>query len=621
MAQSRTPRFLFLTALALGMAPAITAQNPLAKPAAVRPQFVGEFTGEQIALELGFSDATGKYIGSLTFQGQRYPCSGAGKDGKLVGTFVVNGDNYEFVATRSGDEVVLTSDGNTYKLTAKSAAPAVAPGGGGTPAAAQGGVGIAFRQNVDGAWVIEQVAPGGPAAKQNLRPGMVLRAVDGKAVDGMARDQVRALCVGAIGTLVTLRIETDSEALDVIVQRGALPEAAAPAADAPAKDAPTGDHRRVAVAPTGGSLPKWMKTGTRITFYTGSASLPGVTTTLEQDDQGNWVDQAGRRYSAQDQSATAGAGYTQYDLAHVGADGVAAHMNNFVFMDPQLGTTTLTSTQGFVGDGNGLGDVWIHPARLAAMQEQESRGFRVRRLRYPLNGREYDAITTQTTAEGSFSRTTYDLDTGLLLAMSSSTVGRSVYTPNPNGTATTAAGVNTIVSVRLLAVRDLDLPWAGQGMPPWLQGGRQLQYRGTYRNSLSEGLLAPWTFEAVMAVDRVGPGFGTAKLTTRLDYGNGAAPQVGTTDRVIGAGMIGTLFLDPAVARRLQPGQVIDQDPITRRRTTVIGRDDSYVTIGEAGPLDSGQWTYEMRSGMLVGVGAQQQQGPATITIQAQLAR
>ena len=38
------------------------------------------------------------------------------------------------------------------------------------------------------------------------------------------------------------------------------------------------------------ALPAWLKTGARVTFYAGSATLPGVSSTLVEDDQGNWVD-------------------------------------------------------------------------------------------------------------------------------------------------------------------------------------------------------------------------------------------------------------------------------------------------------------------------------------------
>jgi len=626
----------FLTAVASTLL-AAPPQGPPAVPAAVAPSFAGEFAGDGIALELVPGAKEGAYSGTLTFQGQRYPCSGTAKGATLDGRFTADGAEYRFVLTRRGDEATLVSDGSSYTLRAQAAPPQGRNplAGGADPArakangeAATGGVGIAFRLDDAAGWVIEQVAPGGSASKQHLRPGMVLHAVDGKSVRGLSREQVRTLCTGPVGSMVTLTVETKDEVLDVVVQRAPLPgqgpalaEGAVPGrapgeANGPGVPARAGG---VPAAPAAASLPSWMQTGTRVTFYSGSASLPGVTTTLVEDDQGNWVDQNGRRYSTQDQAGSAGAGYTQYDLAYVGDDGIAAQMNNYVFMDAQLGTTVLTTTQGYVGDRNGLGDVWIHPARLAAMQEQETRGFRVRRLRYPLNGREYDAITTQSTSAGGFMRTTYDLETGLLLVLSSSTVGRSVLTPNPNGTSSTAAGVTTIVSVRLIGVRRLQLPWAQQALPPWLQAGSQWHYRGTSRNSLAEGLLAPWAFEAVIGIDRREPHFATAKVTTRLDYGTGAAPQESASERVVASGLIGGLYVDPAVLERLQEQQVIDEDPVTRRRTFVAGRDGGTVTIRESGPLDLGSWTYDTRSGRLVGIGAQQRQGPATITIEAQI--
>ncbi|MEZ5965845.1 MAG: PDZ domain-containing protein [Planctomycetota bacterium] len=639
-------RTLTLLLTALISCGAAVAQNPLAHPATPGAPYAGQFTGDRIALDLDFDAAAARYAGTLTFEGQDYACSGEVRDGELRGNFDVGGQPYAFAATRSGDTVTLTSDGNSYTLTKKATppqtptdrAPATSRSGADTPtpphsdpsggdSQAQGGVGIAFRQNEAGDWVVEQVAPGGPAAKQNIRPGTILRAVDGKSVANLTRDQVRALCIGSIGSVVTLSMETDTEVLDVLVQRGGLGGAPPAPRAAGGPDRPNVDFGAPARAPDTPAVPAsvgfpaWMKTGMRITYYSGSASIPGATTSLEEDENGNWMDGQGRHYSPQQLATTAGAGYVQYDLAHVGDDGLAAHMSNFVFADAQLATTVLTHSQGFVGDRNGIGDLWIHPARLAAMQEQQTPTFRVRRLRYPLGGREYDAITTQTKAHNGYWRTTYDLDTGLLLVMSSSSVGRGTFTPNPDGTASEAAGVNTIVNVHLVAVRELNLPWAGAGMPSWLRAGQVLRYRGSCRNSLGEGVVAPWAFESQIAVQRVGPGFATAKLTTSLDYGTGAAPQTDTSDRVLGAGMVGGVHLDPAVGHRLQSGQVLDQDPVTKRRTGVVGQDGNYVTIGEEGPLDGTRWTYDLRNGLLVGVAAQQRQGAATITTQVQLTK
>jgi hypothetical protein len=631
------PCFAALCLVAIATAP--PAQNPLAK-AAARP-FAGEFTGENIALRLSYDAARSEYAGNLTFQGQAYACSATEANGQLSGKFTAAGDSYSFAATRAGDKLTLVSDGTRYQLTAKgprnplanpSARSGEPPPDSDTPRAEsmpQGGVGIAFRQNKDGDWVVEQVAPGGPASKHGLKPGTILHAVDGKSVDGLSMEQVRALVTGPIGSLVKLTMATAEEGLEVLVQRGALPSGqaqpgATPIPVPPAESEAPGRKGAPALggvppAPAGTGLPEWLKTGARATFYAGSATLPGVRTTLVEDDQGNWVDPQGRRYSPQEQQGTAGAGYTQYDFAHVGDDGIAVHQCSYVFMDAQLQTTVLASSQGLVGDRNQVADIWIHPARLAAMQEQESQGYRVRRLRYPLNNRTYNAISSQTTSQAGYSRATYDLDSGLLLVMTSSFLGKATQTPNPDGTSSSGAGATTIASTYLVAVRDLNLPWLRQSLPPAVQAGRQFLYRGTYANSLSEGLLAPWGFLGVIDIERVLGGFATGKLTTQIDYGNGAAPQGGSTPRVFGAGVVGPLFIEPRVLQSLQHGQVLDEDQVTGRRAGVLGNDGSSVTIGEQGPLDSGTWTYDLRSGMLVGVGAQQQQGPATITIRAQL--
>lgn len=471
---------------------------------------------------------------------------------------------------------------------------------------AVGGVGIAFQQDQQGNFVVAQLAPDGPAARAKVPTGAILRAVDQQKVAGLSFEQVRALCVGAIGSTVVLTLETPTEVLDVVLQRAALGQAANGGNGGNRPDAPRG----AAIA----GFPEVLQPGLRVTYYMGSATLPGTRTQLVPNPDGTWTDPQGRKYSPQDIPSTGGGGFTQYDFVQVAQDCVAANATTFTFADANLQTTTRTSVQAFTGDGNGLGDVWLPPARLQAMVQQGT----ARRIQYPLDGRTFDAVIDDNRNANGFIRSTYDLATGLLLVYSSATTGAGVATPNGN-TSTTGAGATTITSVVLRSVRQVQTPWNGQHLPEWLRQGSQYVYGGSIANSLGEGVVAPWRFASQVAVTRRVGDCALLHIATQLDYGTGAAPQQGQSDRVQGPGSTTPLCIDPQRLRGLQQGQVLDQDPITHWSLTFAGSDGRYAQIVEQGPLDQQSFTYDLQSGMMVATTQVQKQGPATIRTELQL--
>ena len=483
----------------------------------------------------------------------------------------------------------------------------------GAETAAAGGVGIAFQPDQQGNLVVAQLAPGGAAERAKVPVGAVLRAVDGKRVQGLSLEQVRALCVGAVGSMVTLTLETEREVLDVVLQRRPL--------TAPANGA-GGNGPGGGPAPTPqaglGAFPDWLRPGARATYFSGQATMPGVSTQLIPDESGfGWKDGNGRTYREDQVPSSGGGGLTQYDIVQVAPDCVAAMMSIHTFTDVNLQQTTLTGAQPLLGDQNGLGDLWLPPAKLRAMLEQETPGYRVRRVKYPLNGRTYDALVQQTKSDSSWMRYTYDLDTGLMLVFSASSAGAPVLTRNGNQM-TQGAGGTTITSVVLRNVRTVSLPWTGQQAPQWLQAGKQLEYAGTFANSLMAGTLAPWRYGISVAVEKRVGECTVAKVVTRLDYGNGQ-PQETPGTLVYGPGSFANLFLDPRTLQKLQPGQVLDRDPVTGRQLSFAGSDGRTATILEQGPLDQQSYMYDLQSGVLLGTSQRQQQGPAVISIDVQL--
>ena len=602
--------------------PTPTAEQPAATP---RP-FAGTWVGEDLTLELQWNDARNRYEGTVVHDGERMPCQGDARGQGFAGTFTSEGQQYEFTLTLQGEKATVQSGGQTYPLQRRGGQPTPQPRNDNGAPAAVGGCGLAFQANDAGDLVVAGLAPGGAAERARVPVGAVLRAVDGKKVAGLSMEQVRQLCIGPIGSMVTLTLETRQEVLDVVLQRMALP--AAPGGDAPRGDVPGGDvpggtvpgNRGDAPGPgpaAVGDFPAWLRPGARATYFSGMATLPGVSTQLVPDENGNWRDANGRTYREDQVPGTGGGGYTQYDFVHVAPDCVAAMMSIHTFVDAGLQTTTKTGNSPLTGDQNGFTDLWLPPAKLRAMVEQETPGYRVRRVKYPLNGRTYDAIVTQSKSESGFQRYTYDLDSGLMLVFSASSTGANVATRVGNDVQQGAGGT-TITSVILKNVRTVSLPWTGQSAPQWLQPGKQLDYAGTYGNSLMAGTMAPWRYGMSVLVDKRQGDCTIAKLTTRLDYGTGQ-PQETPGFVVMGPGAVANVFLDPRAVQKLQRGQVLDRDPVTGRQVSFVGSDGRTATILEQGPVDQQSFTYDLQSGVLVATSQRQQQGPAVISIDLQL--
>ncbi len=392
----------------------------------------------------------------------------------------------------------------------------------------------------------------------------------------------------------------------------------------------TSDGRRYALRPAAAAaanddavpdtgFPAWLRAGTRITYWGGSRSMPGDPQNYVPDPNGN-VSIGGKPHRLEDAPGAAGSGYSHFDVVGV-ADGVVGILqSNYVPVDAQLANYTRTNSIGLRGDARQISDVWIHPAQLAAMPETtEGKSF-TRRVRYPLDGKTYDAVTTQIASATGFLRSTYDLATGLLLVHTSSTTGASTgLAPAGTNYAKPAAGVTTIVSSRFVSVREMDLPWRRQPMPAFLTAGRTLDYTGTCTNSLGQGIVAPWRYDVRIAVAQIEGGHARAQVSTRLDYGGAMQPQVAEWAQVYGAGSPHPLWIEPQILGRMRQGQVFDQDPVTRRRIRCVGGDERVVAIVDEGPLDSLQTAYDRRTGVAVGIDLRLQQGPATMIYRVHL--
>lgn len=381
-----------------------------------------------------------------------------------------------------------------------------------------------------------------------------------------------------------------------------------PPAEAPvAPEDPADPLSDMPPAPADAPLPAWLEPGARVTYFGGATSLPGIRETLEEEEgdddarERRWKRRDGSLVPPPDFEAAAGAGFTEYDVVAVNARAIGVTRRTLIFADARMQSVLAVSIDGLVGDRDKIADAWKHPARLRALVEERKPGRVVRRGSYPLDGRDHDAVTVRVSGEGGYFRYTFDLDTGLLLVFSSSTIDET-------------RNLTRITNVRLRGVRKRGLPWAARPMPAWLARLGRMEFAGTQENSLGAGMVPPWKVSATVTIGRWVGDCGIGEYASTVDFGYGRG-ETTKSPQVYGPARGDPLGIDPAILAKLEPGTKIDEDPITRRVLRVAARDARHASIVEEGPLDGTQYVYETTRGQLVAITARQQQGPALLTV------
>lgn len=380
--------------------------------------------------------------------------------------------------------------------------------------------------------------------------------------------------------------------------------------------------RSDAAPPSLPSLPSWLVPGARATWYQGSATIPTAGQLLVLDPSGkHWHDKQGRAYKVVDNPGTGGAGLQQQTVVAAGPEGVAVEVRSFVFADASLQRVTSTTYGGLVGTTKALVDYWVHPAELAARPEVREPNLFVGRTKYPLLGKVFDALVVQTQSEKSFQRWTYDLETGLLLVASASAVGKAGFTPNPDGrTSSVAEGSTTITSTVLSNLRRLSLPWREDARPGELPPPTTVTYRGTRSTMVPGAAAVGQDLVTALHFTGGGPRWSLLRQTTTLSTGWGGAPQSSATDRVVGAATTTPPWLSAGAVAGLRPGTVVDEDPVTKFRTTFVGIRGGFVGLLEEGPFDRAESWYDAHTGVLASASHTQTQGVGRVHVQVQRA-
>lgn len=245
------------------------------------------------------------------------------------------------------------------------------------------------------------------------------------------------------------------------------------------------------------------------------------------------------------------------------------------------------------------------PLRPSALLTQDIAGLLVLRGPYDVNGTRYSAVSFVSNAGTADTSYTYDAQTGILLAATTSTAGATSPFRAPGENA--PVGNTQLTVTRFLGMRQRNLPGTGAATPAWVANGATIQFGGVYRwanpvDPSSGAVQYPMQFTV---------SFGQGGRTW-LPYQARSVIQgfLGEQPAQAGvAGSTGRYWWDPTALAAMQPGQVLDQDLLTGQRVVVAsvgpGRGGTIVTIDDSLPGAYQRSAYDGR-GALVAYDLQQ---------------
>jgi hypothetical protein len=335
--------------------------------------------------------------------------------------------------------------------------------------------------------------------------------------------------------------------------------------------APTVARLPTGVAGDGGlGPPTWVQPGTRLTWYGAAASVAQSYYTYVEDPEGTWEDPTtGKRYRRTDESGAdmptaAGEAYTQTDVIAVEGGDVVL-VNTMYSIDLLARQFVLNPLGGGRVPGTVVDGAWVNPQALQSVLATGYEGYQILRGDYVLGGNSYPAISFVSTGTGAYQSSTFDTESGVLLATNTSTegAGSPVHGPldNPQGNV-------QLSNTRLAGVRQRSLAGMDAPVPWWVSNTPQLVYTGSYTaTNPMDPQAGPWVYpmETTVSFGEGGRTWATFSSHTVIDLGGSQQP----TDATGVTGPTGLYWYDPATLATMNPGDLLDEDPVTGARITV----------------------------------------------------
>ena len=347
------------------------------------------------------------------------------------------------------------------------------------------------------------------------------------------------------------------------------------------------------------AAPDWLREGTRVTYFTASATVPAERFYWYKDQRGGWT--------KADEVGPAGAGYLQYVCVYRSTNGAVGTLDSYG-IDINTGILIPQSLGGAV-DPAGAGACWANPAALAGADRFQSPNAYIVKMPQPIGNAVYNAVRFHYVGDIAVDDTVYDLETGLLLFY--------------QHIALSADARSTLMSqMTFTSLRQAPPPVAEAPAPDWAAATTPLQYQGALAVQVPGSPTFPLPIHATLQKTDGGARWGKYQITQQLQ---GQLPEY--KEVFCGAGGIaGQPWMAPALLHDLQPGQVLDQDPLLGIVTTVEQvmpgpTGGELVVVSQQGKGFKRSHAYDRASGMLLMVNAMQQVGIGVQQMQLQLVR
>jgi len=331
--------------------------------------------------------------------------------------------------------------------------------------------------------------------------------------------------------------------------------------------------------------PDWVKSGLRLTYYSAISITPHRTHYWFPDESGDWVDETGKRYGRGDMPGAAGHGLTQVTVAALDAENAVMDVQAFGFSrftgpPVHLISVGQTSMPAFGSD------YWIHPAVLNGLPASLGPRTKCVKMATTIEGKKYQAIRFQHESGDARFVWMYELETGLLLHVNHAVHGRE-------GT--------TLTHMNFRSKRLLDLPWMNKPLPEVLGRVNSLDFEGTQMQPMGGDRVFSRNVSAEAIMRKRAPSWQSYDLRIIEAMLPGMPPNETRVMRVTGMAMIGGLALPPDVLAKLEAGQLLDTDPMTRCAVRVKEIGPVRVVISESGEQHRFEYVYSRRTGLLIG--------------------
>jgi hypothetical protein len=316
--------------------------------------------------------------------------------------------------------------------------------------------------------------------------------------------------------------------------------------------------------------PDWVQPGVRLTYTAGAALVPD-----DPDDRGG-----------------GGAGYTQIDVVAVSDKQVVLRILSWG-MPSGAGPVVPLITSCYVGPAGAGGDWYLNPQVLKRATDLHDDHLKVVRGPYQAAGKTFDAVRFEWERDGTKNVWVYDAKSGVLLH---------------NGVASERAQSRGLANGDLKRIRTAKIPWADAPVPDWVADVKAVRYTGQYTISVPgvQSYSAAMRMEAKV-VDRGATWLRLKRHIERSAIVQGMPSDVDDCVVVSGRAQLAGLWIPPKALQDLKAGQVLDRDPDTGIETRVEDFDTGpngarVVRIVERDPIYSAQLSYDVKSGLLVGM-------------------